>query len=212
MAYVDWMIRGPQISTCNCDWGCPCQFNALPTRGNCRATIAMRIDEGHFGDTDLKGVKWAACAAWPGAIHEGKGEIQAVIDAKATEAQRTGMLTILAGRETAPGATIFEVLAATLETVHKPLFLPVSFEVDIAGGTGRFAVDGFASGTVEPIRNPVTGEPHRARVTLPTGFEYHEAEYVSSTTRASGTVKHDWAGRHGHLAMMHMTPKGPVHA
>jgi hypothetical protein len=212
MANIDWMIRGPQISTCNCDWGCPCQFNALPTRGNCRATIAMRIDEGHFGDTDLSGLRWAACAAWPGPIHEGKGEIQAVVDESASPDQRTGILTILAGRETEPGATIFEVFTSVLETIHKPLFLPVRFEVDIAKGTGSFAVEGFAAGSVEPIPNPVTGAPHRARVTLPTGFEYHEAEYVSSTTRADGAIKHDWAGRHGHLATIHMTPQGPVHA
>jgi len=24
MSHADWMISGPQISTCNCDWGCPC--------------------------------------------------------------------------------------------------------------------------------------------------------------------------------------------
>ena len=32
MAHVDWSIKGPEIATCNCDWGCPCQFNALPTQ------------------------------------------------------------------------------------------------------------------------------------------------------------------------------------
>jgi hypothetical protein len=29
---------------------------------------------------------------------------------------------------------------------------------------------------VEPILNPVTGEEHRARIVLPNGFEYKEAE------------------------------------
>ena len=29
---------------------------------------------------------------------------------------------------------------------------------------------------VEPIRNPVTGEEHRALITLPNGFEFKEAE------------------------------------
>jgi hypothetical protein len=23
------------LDACNCDWGCPCQFNAKPTHGNC---------------------------------------------------------------------------------------------------------------------------------------------------------------------------------
>ena len=29
---------------------------------------------------------------------------------------------------------------------------------------------------IEPIKNPVTGEEHRARIVLPDGFEYKEAE------------------------------------
>ncbi len=29
---------------------------------------------------------------------------------------------------------------------------------------------------VEPIKNPATGEEHRARIALPNGFEYKEAE------------------------------------
>jgi hypothetical protein len=212
MANVDWMIRGLSLSTCNCDWGCPCQFNALPTRGNCRAAVAMKIDEGHFGDTDLSGVKWCAAAAWPGAIHEGHGEIQAVVDESASEDQRNGILTILSGRETEPGTTIFSVFAAVLETVHHPLFLPIEFEGDFAAGTGRFSVPGFVTASLEPIRNPVTGEAHRARVTLPRGFEYHVAEYASSTVKATTPIELDWSGRHAHLAMMHMTPTGPVHA
>ena len=28
----------------------------------------------------------------------------------------------------------------------------------------------------EPIKNPVTGEEHRARIVLPQGFEFQEAE------------------------------------
>ncbi|MGA7790694.1 MAG: DUF1326 domain-containing protein, partial [Xanthobacteraceae bacterium] len=28
---------------CNCAYGCPCQFNALPTHGNCEAVAGMQI-------------------------------------------------------------------------------------------------------------------------------------------------------------------------
>ena len=57
MAYVDWSIKGPELSTCSCDWGCPCQFNELPSKRYCRAAVAMRIDEGHFGDVRLDGTR-----------------------------------------------------------------------------------------------------------------------------------------------------------
>src|ERR687896_2332056 len=65
MAFVDWSMKGPELATCNCDWGCPCQFNALPTHGNCRAAVAMRIDQGYFADTKLDGVKVVEILAWP---------------------------------------------------------------------------------------------------------------------------------------------------
>ena len=56
MAYVDWSLQGHSIANCNCDFGCPCQFNTLPTHGDCRAMTAVKIDKGHFGDVDLSGL------------------------------------------------------------------------------------------------------------------------------------------------------------
>ncbi len=208
MAYVDWRMRGPELANCNCDWGCPCQFNALPTRGDCRAMTAMRIDQGHFGDTDLAGLAWVGMFAWPGAIHEGGGEAFVVIDESASETQRAALLTILSGGETEPGATIFNVFATVIDTHHEPAFLPIDFAVDVAGGTGRVSVDGVIDTAAEPIRNPVTGDEHRVRVSLPGGFEYREAEYASGNTRATGPVDLDWSGRHAHLAMLDLSTHG----
>jgi hypothetical protein len=62
--------------------------------------------------------------------------------------------------------------------------------------------------SAEPIRNPVTGAAHRARVTLPEGFEYHTAEFASGTVRAQGPIQLDITGRHAHLAQLHMTGQG----
>ena len=27
-----WTLTGTVLIACNCDWGCPCNFNALPTQ------------------------------------------------------------------------------------------------------------------------------------------------------------------------------------
>ena len=54
---------------CNCDFGCPCQFNTLPTHGDCRAMTAVKIDKGHFGEVDLSGLAFCGMFTWPGAIH-----------------------------------------------------------------------------------------------------------------------------------------------
>jgi hypothetical protein len=210
MTYVDWKLRGPQIATCNCDWGCPCQFSSLPTHGNCRAAVAMRIDQGHFGEVSLDSLAWAGVYAWPGAIHEGNGEALPIIDVRATPEQRDALLTILSGKEQEPGATYFNVFASTITKVNTPLFLPIEFEANIAAGTGRFAVPGVVSSSAEPIRNPVTGAEHRVTLSLPNGFEFIEAEFANSTTKATGAIPLDWAGRHGHLALINIGPHGPV--
>jgi hypothetical protein len=210
MPQIDWEIRGPEAATCNCDVGCPCQFNALPTNGNCRATVAMRIERGHFGDLSLDGLKWAAIAAWPGAIHEGNGEILPIVDEAATPAQREALLTIMSGGETDPMATFFAVFTAMCSKIHEPVFKPIIFETDLKAGTARIAVEGMIDAKVEPIRNRVTGAEHRVRVVMAKGFEFSEAEFVSGTWTTQGAIANDYAKRHAHLASLHLGPHGIV--
>ena len=57
-----WHIVGDEVATCNCAWGCPCQFNALPTTGRCEALVAARIKKGNYGSVPLDGLAFAA--AW----------------------------------------------------------------------------------------------------------------------------------------------------
>ena len=208
MARIEWRMRGPEIANCNCDWGCPCQFNALPTRGNCRAMTAMRIDDGNFGALDLSGLTWAGMFAWPGPIHEGGGEAFVVIDPAASEAQRNALLTILSGGETDPGATIFNVFATVIDTLHEPAFVPIEFTIDLDKREGSVRIEGLMQTRTQPIRNPVTGDEHRVRVVLPSGFEYREAEFASGDTVATGPVSLEWAGRHAHVAMLDLSTHG----
>jgi hypothetical protein len=210
MAFVEWRMKGLEIANCNCAWGCPCQFDALPTHGDCRAMTGMRVDEGHFGQTSLAGVKWVGMFAWPKAIHEGHGEAAVVIDPAASEAQRTALLTILSGQETEPGATIFNVFATTLEKMHPPQFLPIDFELDLDRRVGHLKVAGVLDTEISPITNPVTGAEHRVRVVLPEGFEYREAEYASGRTRSPGPVALSFDASHSHVARLEITTHGPV--
>lgn len=208
MAFIEWRMQGPEIANCNCDWGCPCQFNALPTHGFCRAMTGMRVDHGYFGDISLDGVKWVGMFAWPKAIHEGGGEAFVVIDPAASEAQRNALLTILTGGETEPGATIFNVFATVIETLHPPAFLPIEFELDLDKRVGKLSVGGVIDTTISPIRNPVTGAEHRAKVVLPHGFEYIEAEFASGDTQATGVVPLAWTSTHAHVAMLDLSTHG----
>jgi hypothetical protein len=211
MAGVDWRIQGIDLTTCSCDWGCPCQFMSLPTKGFCRAAVGFHITKGHFGSTALDGLSFGGLFAWPKAIHEGNGEAQPIVDARADEAQRDAILRIMSGEETDAGATVFNVFAATYSKVHSPLFKPVIVEADLATRTGRFFVEGVVDARIEPIRNPITGKPFQARISLPEGFEYNQAEIGSSTVRTGAApIKLEWSGSHGHIAPLDMTGRGVV--
>jgi len=213
MAGIDWRFEGVELVTCNCDFSCPCQFNALPTHGDCRAAGAYRIDKGHFGDTSLDGVVFAGLWAWPGAIHEGNGQGWLIVDESASDDQRRAIEALFNGEETEPGATIFNVFTNVIDTYHPPQYRPIEFEADVEGRTGRFAIPGVIESHSEPIKNPVTGDPHRVRVTLPHGFEYHEAEYASGrATTQESPIALDYANTHAHFAYLTWTPSGPVHA
>ena len=76
MAY--WEFKGRELVNCTCEYGCNCQFNALPDKGHCHAVAAIQIDQGYHGDTPLGGLKIAALFKWPGPIHEGHGEAAAI--------------------------------------------------------------------------------------------------------------------------------------
>ncbi|MEO5760569.1 MAG: DUF1326 domain-containing protein [Mesorhizobium sp.] len=211
MPDVKWTIKAREFVNCNCAYGCPCQFNALPTYGFCEAVVGMEIERGHHGDTKLDGLRFAGIFRWPGAIHQGKGEAAIVIDERATEAQREALLRILGGEDTEPGATIFQVFSTTLEKVHDPIFAAIHLEVDVNARTGRLRVPGVTDGHGEPIRNPVTGAVHRARIDLPHGFEYSLAEAGRGWSKATGPIAFEVADTHAHFADIHLSQSGIVH-
>jgi len=210
MATVEWRVRADEFGNCNCSYGCPCQFNALPTYGSCEVAVGYNIHEGHFGDVRLDGLTAALCAHWPGAIHEGNGTSQLVIDVRADARQREALVKILSGEETEEMATIWWVMGAMSPNKLAPLFLPIDFEVDVEARHARLNIPGFVEATGEPIRNPVTGAEHRVRIDMPHGFEFRIAEIGSGTTRASGAIKLDLTNTYGQFAHIHLSNKGVV--
>ncbi len=210
MSYVDWEIKGREFANCNCDYGCPCQFNALPTDGTCRAAVGCQIEEGHFGDVKLDGIRTAGLYSWPGAVHEGRGTMQLIIDESASPEQREALLTIMQGKETEPMKTMWSVYTAMCDTILDPIFVPIEFEVDVDARTGRLSIPGVVETWGEPIKNPVTGADHRVRIDMPEGFEYALAEIGSGTTKATGEIKLDHQTSHGQFNILHLSPSGPV--
>ena len=209
MSYVNWMIRTRQLGACSCDYGCPCEFNAPPTRLPCEGVMAMEITEGHFGDVQLDGLRVAGVFRWPGAVHEGDGTWWSIIDKSATEEQVEALFTILGGQEQEP-TTGFAIYGATVDHEPDPLFADIEFEWDIEGRSGRFVVAGVLEANIVPIRNPVTDEPHFITIRPHDGFEFREAEMASANFWAKGELEQNHAKRFAAITYVTYGPYGII--
>ena len=170
---IKWRIAGEEVGNCSCDWGCPCQFNAVPTRGDCQALLAWQISDGYFGDTRLDGMRFARLYWWPGPIHEGNGVRRTIIEEQATKEQRDALIALDSGQH---GGLYWEIFAAVCPNLIEPLFAPITLSVNREKRHATIRIPDIADSDIEPIKNPATGEEHRARIALPNGFEYKEAE------------------------------------
>ncbi len=211
MKLVEWTMQGMEFGNCNCATGCPCQFNALPTHGHCRAHTFVQIEKGRFGDVSLDGLRWGILAQWPGPIHLGNGTFQAIVDERATPPQRAALESIAHGKETEPGKLIWQVFSTTVTKTLPTLFKTIDLTIDVKTATAQVKVPGLIDSTAAPIRNPVTKAAQRVRVTLPAGFEFTEAEFATGKAKASsGPIELDFDNTHAHLAQIHWSTHGVV--
>jgi hypothetical protein len=209
MAYIDWMIRTRQLGACSCDYGCPCEFNAPPTRVPCEGVTAMEITEGYFGDVRLDGLRVAGVFNWPGAVHEGGGTWLSIMDKSATPEQVEALFKIFGGEEQEP-TTGFAIYGSTIEHELDPLFADIELEWDLEGRTGRFVVDGVMGGDIEPIRNPVTGEPHFIAIQPHDGFEFRSAEMASGDFWATDVLEQKHSKRFAAITVASYGPYGII--
>ncbi len=210
MATIPWVLKGMEYNTCNCDYSCPCQFNSRPTHGDCKFVKFVRIDEGHFGEVKLDGLCFATLTDFPGAIHEGNGTQQLVIDERADDAQRDALRRIAYNEDTDELKTHYAIFNAMSTTVHKPIFARIELELDAQARTARARIPGIARSDAEPIRNPVNGEPHRAQIVLPEGFGLTMLETASGTLTSTGTVPLEFKDSFAAFSDLHMSDRGII--
>ena len=208
---MTWEIHAVVVANCNCAYGCPCQFDALPTYGTCEAADGIQIKKGFYGSISLDGLNASMLAKWPGPIHEGNGERLVIIDEKASTEQRNALeKEIISGEDTEELATIFWVINAMTTIHHKTLYLPVNIN-NMNDRRGRVEVDGVFELNVEPIKNPVTGKEHRARIEIPEGFEFTIAEMASGSVKTESVIElPNNKGTHAHIAELHLNNSGII--
>ena len=170
-----WGYEADYFQACNCDYGCPCEFEAPPTKGFCEGIGAWRINRGNYGDVSLDGLGLGFGIHAPGALHEGNCTLVAFVDDRANEQQREALLQIASGEA---GGLPFEIFPALVTTMLDPQF--VSFNFNVAGENSSVRLGEIASMAFEPIKNPVTGDPESVRIEHETGFIFKGADVVSA--------------------------------
>ncbi len=212
MTATQGVLKGTEYGNCNCDYGCPCQFMGRPSSpdGSCRYVTFTQIDLGHYADVVLDGLNFVWLGGWPGPVHEGDGVLQLIIDERADDAQREAIRRIVYNEDTDELLTQYSIYHAMCTTVHEPIFAPIALEIDMAARTAHGEVPGIVLSDVEPVRNPVTGKPHRAQIVLPEGFECTLMETASGTVKSTGSVPLDFANTFAGISRLHMTDRGIV--
>jgi hypothetical protein len=186
-----WRLKGQVLISCNCDYGCPCNFNARPTHGKCEGGWTWHVEHGSFDGVPLDGLNFSVYVNWPGAIHEGNGEGVILVDERADAAQRDAIATLMKGEVGGP----WGILAWTWPTIHGPL--AVSYEVELNGVASRIKAGTALDVQSTTIRNAVTGAEAHPAVVLPEGIVVKRADLgCSKVFRVSEGVAMDHSGQY----------------
>jgi hypothetical protein len=169
-----WRINGDVLIACNCDWGCPCNFNARPSRGFCQGGWIWLIESGRVEDVDLAGLGMAVFAKWPGAIHEGGGRATCYIDDRA-DAARSAVLTRIVRGELGGPWGLF------IRTYDLAPPVTARFDVRVAQHASRAAIGDVVELELQKIRNPVTHAEVHPEVVLPEGLVVKRCGLAAST-------------------------------
>jgi hypothetical protein len=185
-----WHLNGTIVIACNCDYGCPCNFNARPSHGKCEGGWVWSIEDGELGGVGVDGLAVAVYADWPGAIHEGGGRAVSYLDDRA-DADQTDRLTRLVRGEFGGPWGIF------INTYELAGPEPVPFELRFDEYDTRLRIGGAVELELRKIRNPVTQAEVHPEMVLPEGLVVKRGRLAASKLfRVRDGIGYDHSGQY----------------
>lgn len=183
-------VSGDVLIACNCDWGCPCNFNARPTKGFCQGGWIWTIDRGQADGVTVDGLALAVFSKWPGAIHDGGGRATCYIDARANDGQAAALTRVVRGELGGPWGLFIKTydLAA-------PVFAP--FDIHLSQYESRATISGVAELALQMMTNPVTKADVHPEMVLPEGLVVKRgALATTSVFRVTDELRYDHSGQY----------------
>src|SRR5207248_11133766 len=130
---------------------------------------------GSFDKVSLDGLSLGFGLHTPGPLHKGNGTGVWFYDKKADATQQDALEKITTAQA---GGMPFEIFKAIIST-----WLPAQHRTFDYAGNGRNSgvrVGEAVTITLEPIKNPISGDPESIRVEHSTGFMFKTAEVLSA--------------------------------
>ncbi len=183
-------LSGTVLIACNCDWGCPCNFNARPTTGFCEGGWVWAFSSGSHAGVSVDGLAVSLFAKWPGAIHEGNGQAFATFDEKADSAQRSLLARIVSGELGGPWG-----LFSKTYSLAEPR--PASYQLDFKEHFTKLKIGDSVHLEMQPMQNPVSGAETHPEIVLPEGLVVKRASLAHSRVfRVKDDFSYDYSGQY----------------
>jgi len=156
MAAIEpWSLKGELMLSCNCTVFCPCVLSLgkhPPTEGYCQTWIAIRIDEGNYGDVNLGNLNACLLVEIPGLMGRGNWTAACYLDERADIYAVKSLTKIFTG--SAKGSTgLLSLLVGRFLGVEQ---VPITYETD--GKTRRFKIPKIVDGEIAPVPGNEPGE------------------------------------------------------
>lgn len=185
-----YRVHAKTVEACNCQHGCNCQFAGYPNEGKCEFILGYEVQDGHFGNVSLNGLRAVLALKYPKAIHEGNGHAVVFVDDKATQQQVDAFATILSGKA---GGMPWEALAGTVARLDGPVRKPI--EMSIQGERSSVRVAGAVELQLTPLRDPVTGKDKEVHIVYPKGgFMWNDGAMATTEVMRVeyGDLRFEW--------------------
>jgi hypothetical protein len=195
-----WSIECDYMETCNCDFGCACNFSGLPNFGRCEALVGFHIRKGYSGEIQLDNLDFIYAASWPRAIHQGDGTLCVYISDRTNDSQRRAIADIAYGRVGGNGA--FVLFAGTMRYKLDPQIVPIDMHID--GKRSTFAVPQVLSVELSPHFDPISGNEQDVQINLPNGFIWKTAHAIKTKLMKITTpnLNFDHSGRNAFYSLV----------
>ena len=199
----NWNMKADYVETCNCDYGCPCNFSGFPTYGNCRALLLFHIRSGSYGNTKLMVSILSLHNHGQRLSMKVMALLLLLITNKANEEQRRQLYRLFLDRQRGIVLHYLQVRLAFLE----PQFVDIHAKID--GRKSSFSVPGLVNVEVESFKNPVTGEEQDTKIQLPKGLVWKLADAAKTKIMriTSPDLNFDHSGKNAFYSVVEF--KGP---